>query len=316
MNAALRAKGVETLTIDYRKHRYDLAGRVLGIEGDIDAVLVQRGDGFPFEVLRAINRPKLFWASELVARRRDQDRLFASKLFSRVFVRGAVCRDEVIRRGWVAPENVSYMLSACDPTLHMRDLSAQKDIDLLFVGSVTERRARLLRELSTFHSVRIERAYGTEMVKLFNRAKIVVNIHADEFPDTETRVFEALGCGVCLVTEKLGAESPFKNGEHLVEVATMKEMAEKISFLLSHDAERVNIAECGFNEVNAKHTYAHRAEQIMHTVEEIGGPHDTPVFDGDMLHAYKKREPWLGALASVRHLSTRAVRGIKKIFTK
>ena len=64
------------------------------------------------------------------------------------------------------------------------------------------------------------------MVKSLNRAKIVLQYSYRRFLDTETRIFEALGCCSFVITRKrLSEENPFTSGEHLVEARSLEESA-------------------------------------------------------------------------------------------
>jgi hypothetical protein len=64
---------------------------------------------------------------------------------------------------------------------------ATKDIDLLFVGSLTPKRKAILEHVQKhFPNSVVTSAFGDEMVALINRAKIVLNIHAIDSTTTET----------------------------------------------------------------------------------------------------------------------------------
>jgi hypothetical protein len=259
MNRALRRLGHETYTIDYRKYRHRLA-RPLAAVPDFDCFFLQRGERFPLAVVAAVRRPRIFWASELVARRRDQDRLLRSGLFDHVFLRTADCIATAVTRGWCEPDRCSVLLSSFDPTLH-RPLGTPKDIDVLFVGAMTPRRERWVTELSRRHTVTTATAFGEDLVGLINRARIVLNIHAEDFPDTETRVYEVLGCGTLLVTEPLSAECPFSEGE-LVVCATPDDMGNAIDRFLSDETGRERLARKGHRAALEAHTVDHRAAQV------------------------------------------------------
>jgi hypothetical protein len=254
-NNALNDIGIETETIDYRAHRFLLPFKFL-FSKPADYFLLQRGDRFPFGILNNIQVPKFFWASELVSRRRDQDRLFKYG-FDHVFVRGEICKQAVIEKGWVQSDKISILLSAFDPHIHNKK-EVTKDIDVLFVGSLTKRRKEILDKIPR---VTITKAYGKDMVDLFNRAKIVLNIHAEEYVDTETRVFEVLGSGAFLLTEPLGKENPFMHGKHIIE-SDIALFSQHIEYYLKHDTEREEIATQGYIEALEKHTYVHRAQQL------------------------------------------------------
>lgn len=256
VNKAFHAIGVETQTIDYRAHRFSLPCKFF-FSKPFEYFLLQRGDRFPLEILDNIKTPKFFWASELVSRRRDQDRLFQYKEFDHVFVRGHACKSIITQKGWMAEEKISILLSAFDPAIFNKQ-EVKKDIDVLFVGSLTSRRKEIISKLQ---NITVTKAYGAELSKLINRSKIVLNIHAENFADTETRVFEVLGSGSFLLTEKLASENPFKDGSHLVEL-DIHEFDKKIHYYLEHENEREKIAQQGYAEAHAHHTYVHRAKYI------------------------------------------------------
>ena len=121
---------------------------------------------------------------------------------------------------------------------------------------MTERRKEILRVLSKDFSIKTVRAFGKEASDYFNRSKLVLNIHAEEYLDTETRVYEALGSGACLVSEKLSEENPFIPGEHYVEASSLDQLKLRLEYYLTHEKERQKIAETGHREASTRHTYA------------------------------------------------------------
>ena len=261
MNRAFLQLGHETHTLDYRKHRQALPQAFLNAP-DFDVFLLQRGDFFPLELVDACQCPRLFYSSELIARCTDQLHLFQSNLFDHVFVRTPACKQAIIEKGWMADEKISVFLSAFDEHTHCPLDGVERDIDVLFVGGVSQRRREMITELKqSFHVVACQ-AYGPDMAKMFNRAKIAINIHAEEFLDTETRMFEALGSGAFLISETLSEENPFISNKHFVEVSSIDEMKEKISYYLKNAEERSAIAAAGHQEAVEKHSYTARAREI------------------------------------------------------
>ncbi len=293
INAALQELGHETTTLDFRQHRGRLAKQFLSVP-DFDVFLLQRGDHFPLSLVQACNRPRLFWASELVARRPDQEPLLSSRLFDHVFLRTPRCVETVVRNGWLEADRVSLLLSAFDEHLHRRLPGTERDIDVLFVGSITERRRRVLDGLKNHFTVQVRRAFGEEMVRLFNRARVVLNIHAASELDTETRVYEALGCGALVVTERLSPESPFTSGEHLIEVASEGQLAGAVQHVLAHEDERERIAARGNEFVRSKHTYTARATEIAAVASRYVSSQSNAgmtAVDKAAVRAYQRIEP-------------------------
>ncbi len=297
----LVALGHETQTLDYRQNRSHLSRRFLETE-PFDAFLLQRGEGFPMRLVEAVQRPRIYWASELVARRRDQDTALSSGLFEHVFVRTPACKRAVVERGWLRPEQISILLSAFDPHTHRRLPDIERDIDVLFVGARLPRRTRILDRLSRNFHVEVRRAFGNEMVRLFNRARIVLNIHAEHALDTETRVYEALGCGALLITERLSEENPFEPGKHLVEAAHESELEAAIEHYLSSPDERERIADAGHREAMDRHTYHSRAQQIASCFEALLAewPSRGTHLDAASVRRFQRVEFWVATAWQLR----------------
>ena len=268
---ALRRAGVQTTVFDYIVHEYRLASELAKYAGDFDAVLLQRGTGYPIPVslLRALCRPRFFLFTELVARHPRQHYFLQNDLFDHVFLRSWTCIETVKQQGWLTPDKVSLALSAAEPTLHrpLPDYAREqdKDIDVLFVGALMPRRRALLDQLSRDFAITVRSAYGEEMVTLINRAKIVLNLHAEGYLDTETRVYEVLASKGFLLTEKLASESPFTDKVHLAEagMGDVDDLRRQIAGYLAQPEERARIAAAGYQAVLANHTYTHQAQQLL-----------------------------------------------------
>jgi spore maturation protein CgeB len=102
---------------------------------------------------------------------------------------------------------------------------------------------------------------------LYNRAKIILNLHGNEFRDTETRIFEVLGSGGFLISEKLAEESPFVTGVHLVEVDSLAQLTHQIDYYLSHEDRRLEIAKQGYEAAHTHHTYSKRVQEMVKDIE-------------------------------------------------
>lgn len=264
VNRGFIKNGVKTITLDYRKNRGRIAREYLTIKEDFDALLLQRGDCFPIELLRAVSRPRFFWASELISRNRDQDRLLSSGVFDHIFVHSDSCKKAAIDIFHLQPDRVSVLINGFDETVQYRKEGVEKDIDVLFIGNLGfKHRRETIDKLRSMCSIQVLSAFGKDLTDYFNRARIVLNIHAEDYLDTETRVFEALGCGAFLISEKLSTENPFKPNTHYIEVNDANEMAEKIKYYLAHEKEREIVANAGFSEALQKHTYIQRAAGIL-----------------------------------------------------
>lgn len=138
--------------------------------------------------------------------------------------------------------------------------------DCLFVGSnnkeVMPRRALFLENLGKkLPSLQI---MGGNYQTLYPRAKVLIN-HA-EHGDMNFRIFEAMGCGKCLVTPRIGHGLPnmFVDGEHLVFYAPEDagDASYRINFLLDHPEIIDHIGKTAYEAINAGHRAKHRAQAL------------------------------------------------------
>ena len=262
VNRGLLSLNVKTHCIDYRNQRFQL-GNKLRQAPQCDAVLLQRAEGIPLHLIRAINRPRFFWASELVSRRRDQDNLIKSGLFKHIFFHTQDCIDSVVGRGWIDRSKCSVLLNGFESSTFFPIKHPEKDIDVLFIGNITRRREFWLEQLANMGiKIHVTKAFGQEMNALFQRSKIILNIHAENYLDTETRVFEVLGSGSLLLTEPLSRDNPFVPNVHYIEANSISQMADitKTALAKIEDFESIRLA--GYHEAIEKHQYVNRAQEI------------------------------------------------------
>jgi Glycosyl transferases group 1 len=275
INQCLLASGATTICVDYEKNAYSLANELLKINEDFDLVLLERGCRYliPIEILKAIKRPKIFLLTELVVRNPKEHYLLNSGIFRHILFRSLPCMDEALAKGWLARHQMSLFLSAIDPSFHRYIENTPKDIDILFVGNLLPRRQGIIDELNKSFVVTTYAAFGQDMVKLINRAKIILNIHGTDLLDTETRVYETLACKGFLLTESLSRENPFQDDIHLVEAKDISELKEKIAYYLDNNSARERMAEAGYQEVIRQHTFQERTKQLIQTIEPYLSTH-------------------------------------------
>ncbi|MDR3074121.1 MAG: glycosyltransferase [Deltaproteobacteria bacterium] len=114
-------------------------------------------------------------------------------------------------------------------------------------------------------------AHGGERAGQYAQAKIVLN-HAIA-GDLNFRVFEALGCGACLVTPRVrhGLEELFANGEDLFtfDQNDIPGLAKLLAALLAAPARRAKAAASGHAKAAAGHYMRHRAESFACEVSRL-----------------------------------------------
>jgi len=108
--------------------------------------------------------------------------------------------------------------------------------------------------------------YHTEMVKAFNAAKIVLNIHLKRQREgaVNMRSFEVTGCGSFLLSDYvLGLEEVFKIDNELACYKSGEELVEKVRYYLGHPQQREQIAQAGQLRAYREYSFEERIKQIL-----------------------------------------------------
>lgn len=159
--------------------------------------------------------------------------------------------------------NPVWMPHAVEPMAYPY-LPSIKKYDLCFIGHInSENRIDALDKMFKAHS---KFFFGQRLfenaAEIFCQSKVVFNISIKD--DINMRVFETLSTKSLLLTNWIPTiEELFEDGKHLVLYRTLDEAIEKAKYYMEHDEERERIAEAGFNEVRSKHTFEHRAKQVL-----------------------------------------------------
>ena len=106
---------------------------------------------------------------------------------------------------------------------------------------------------------------------LFPKARLVLNECARG--ELNFRIFEALGCGACLLTPDIGPALAdlFTDGKELVlyPAHDAKTLATQASALLRDDDRRAAIAAAGLAAVDAGHRASHRAKALASRLHDL-----------------------------------------------
>ncbi len=111
--------------------------------------------------------------------------------------------------------------------------------------------------------------------QVFARHRVTVHVprrpYTQALPGIPTiRVFEALACGIPLVSAPWDdAEGLFTPGEDFLTAQNGAEMQRQLQRLLSEPAEAERLAERGLQTILARHTCAHRVEELLHIYAEL-----------------------------------------------
>jgi spore maturation protein CgeB len=157
---------------------------------------------------------------------------------------------------------VKFFPFGYDPMFH-QNLNLEKKYNVSFVGSNFPTRQRQYMS-KFFHKVNL---WGTSkntrishysMVEILNQSKINLNFAdqpANGVKCLKNRVTEVLGCEQFLLTETFPElKELFIPGKELDCFSTAEEMNDKISFYLTHDKKRENIARAGARKIK-KYNY-------------------------------------------------------------
>lgn len=110
----------------------------------------------------------------------------------------------------------------------------------------------------------------TEMPIVFNQSKINLNITSKAIrTGLPLRIFDILSCGGFIMTN-FQAELPelFTLGEDLVAYSSLEELLQLTEYYLTHDAERIAIAENGYETLKNNYTYEIQLQKLLYKAFE------------------------------------------------
>mgnify|MGYP001584478615 CR=1 FL=1 len=193
-------------------------------------------------------------------------RLSRAREFDFVFCNQLRCCEEFVRDG-IPKEKVFWLPHAVEPKAYPTK-SIIKRYDVCFVGNINgEKRVDFLdRMFKEFPNFFWGKRLFEEAAEVFSSSRIVLNSCIGD--DINMRIFEALATKSLLLTEWLPTlDHLFQDGVHLVTYKTLDEAVEKARYYIAHPDEAQAIAERGYEEVMAKHTYQHRVRAALELVK-------------------------------------------------
>ena len=207
-------------------------------------------------------KPNLYWVSDMHWSQQAKDfRIAKAKEFD------VVCCNHPHQVQWMKqeldPDRVFWVPFAVHPPAYPYE-QAIKKYDLCFIGHLnTMRRIEALDAMfKAFPSSFYGRKFFEKAARVYQESKICFNECVAK--DVNMRSFEIMGSGGFLLTERCdGMMMLFQDGKHCVMFDTIEEAIEKAKYYIEHDDEREAIAKAGYEEVMARHTYLHRAQQLL-----------------------------------------------------
>jgi hypothetical protein len=175
--------------------------------------------------------------------------------------------------------------------------ASDKDIAVSFRGTLDEALHPGRKKFMDALSKKVPLDYGEgPYPDIYARSKIVVNEAVKG--DVNFRVFEAMISGALLITPKVGngLEDLFIDREDIVfyEENNVEDASDKISYYLTHEEERIRIAENGREKVFSRHSLIERAKEIDSYLQKIKSLDPTTVIDNKfIISAHKLKNLWV-----------------------
>jgi spore maturation protein CgeB len=189
----------------------------------------------------------------------------------------------------VGARNVSLLPFACEPTVHRKtSLTAQESrnlaSDVCFVGTFSRRRRKLIRRLAKM-GIRLRvwgpywnwfepalsqgTAFGPQLTKIFNCARIALNIHdeSDVTCKPNMRLFEATGCGAFHICDRVfSIQKYFEPGREVICYDDERELIDLVGKYLRTPNDRDIVSKNAYEKAHQEHTYDLRASALLKVV--------------------------------------------------
>lgn len=152
-----------------------------------------------------------------------------------------------------------------------RPIPCEKKHEVAFIGYVRDAaRSAVLTDIAAHYTLALGlTVFGDDAVRLYCEAKVGVNVPTRCFDplayDINMRVTEIAATGTVLLTNDLPelAELGFIDGETCMTYVDTDELLDKLNLAMANPDLRNAIGRRGLALVNERHTYAHRAEQVL-----------------------------------------------------
>jgi spore maturation protein CgeB len=218
-----------------------------------------------------------------------------------VLAYGEVLRELYLRHGWA--QRAWTWHEAADTRVFLPHPEIRRERDLIWVGNWgDDERSAELREFliepvrklqlsATVHGVRYPAEARAELdaagidfrgwlpnfraPEVFAAHKVTVHVprrpYVEALPGIPTiRPFEALACGIPLISAPWNdCENLFSPGEDFLIASDGREMQRQLRAVLSDKAMARELAEHGRRTVLARHTCAHRVDELLEIVRQL-----------------------------------------------
>ncbi len=144
-------------------------------------------------------------------------------------------------------------------------------LDIYGVRYPAEARDLLWRYGARYHGWLANAAAPDVFARHMATVHVPRRFYTDSLPGIPTiRVFEALACGIPLVTAPWSdSEKLFRDGEDFLMVSNGEEMTDALIRLKNEPDLRDSLSRHGLETILERHTCAHRARELLRTVKRI-----------------------------------------------
>lgn len=173
------------------------------------------------------------------------------------------------------PEKTHLLLHACDPELHRPFYYEPKLFDVGFLGNDTYPERRTLLELlaKDFKVLRSTEKPGLPYSQRLATARCVFN--KSYLSDINMRIFEAMGCGLPLVTDDVPfLEMAGTANEDFLVYHNYPELKKFVAMLKESPDFAKKLGARARDHVIAHHTYDHRVDEMLKIINDFMGIKD------------------------------------------
>ena len=179
------------------------------------------------------------------------------------------------------------LLQCTDPNKFYPEKNNEFNEEILFVGNSRHQFRKIIQDiLKTNHEFSIYGKYWEEFIdekyikgdfikndnlnKAYSNCKILLNDHWEDMVENDfisNRIFDALACKTFVISDNVKSIKTLFNGCVII-YEDYDELNEKLTYYLSHEDERIRLANKGYELVKKNHTFDDRVSELLSVIEK------------------------------------------------
>ena len=187
-----------------------------------------------------------------------------------------------INTQYINNSNIDLLPFAASKRIHY-PINANKVHDVVIVGSYRTDRIEIIKELKKHFNIGIYgdgwkekgissygNVNGKDHIAAIGSGKIYLSFSgtAAGYENVKVGLFEAVACKTCVVTHEFEElNNYFKRDEEIVTYTNIRDLIEKIKFLLADEKKIIDIAENSYNRFLKEHTWEIRWKKVISKIE-------------------------------------------------